>query len=169
MSYVVKFNIAFAQQLWHWKNILHFQCDYKSLSKVHGPAPTAACRPAAQLAAVLLCKSHQVILYYISNITNVSDYRLFRDLSGLCPSLHSLILLAFSAEQFSNLDGDCLFSSSFCWCMVCPCFTLVVNLLSIWKLFYFLGFLFFWSQQGKNKHKTLWLQRHLDFILKNWF
>lgn len=45
-------------------------------------------------------------MYYISNTTNVSDYSLFQDLSGLCPSLHSLILLAFSAEHFSNLDGD---------------------------------------------------------------
>lgn len=86
-----------------------------------GPASTATCSHAAQLAAVLLCKSHQVILYYISNITNVSDYSLFQDLSGLCPSLHSLIFLAFSAEHFSNLDGDCLGSSNFCWCMSSPC------------------------------------------------
>lgn len=107
MNDVVKFNIAFAQQLWHWKNRLHFQCGYKSLSKVTWTSIFAAYSHAAQLAAVLLCKSHQVILDYISNITNVSDCSLFQDISGLCPSLLPLILLAFSAEQFSNLDGDC--------------------------------------------------------------
>lgn len=36
----------------------------------------------------------------------MSDYSLFQELSGLCPSLLSLVLLALSIDPFSNLDGD---------------------------------------------------------------
>lgn len=75
--------------------------------KSHGTTSAAAYSHAAQLAAVLLCQLHQVkILCYISNITNMSDYSLFQELSDLCPSFLSLIFLALSAELSSNLDGD---------------------------------------------------------------
>lgn len=68
---------------------------------------TAAYSHAAQLAAVLLYRLHQVkILSYISNITNMSYYSLFQELCGLCPTFLSLILLALSVEPFLNLNGD---------------------------------------------------------------
>lgn len=85
----------------------------------------------------------------------MSDYSLFQELSGLCPSLLSLVLLALSIDPFSNLDGD-----SVCAQVVSVDVWLVLVPL---QLFYcqfessssFLGFLSFLKSVRKNKRKTL--------------